>query len=177
MRAQTTLDFAAGMSLFLVTVAFVFAFVPGLVGPFADDSGEALVAGDRVADQLGRQLLAAGPEPFVLDAVCTSAFFDLGGAPPADCRFEGTTLHERVGLSERLALNVTVRGEDADGDGSPDVLCDDGNGNVDEAGDPPACATAFAAGPTPPSNTGSVVVARRVVSVDGRDATMLVRMW
>ena len=33
-RGQTTLDFAIGVSVFLIVVAFVLAFVPGMVQPF-----------------------------------------------------------------------------------------------------------------------------------------------
>ncbi|WP_276300706.1 DUF7287 family protein [Halorussus lipolyticus] len=180
MRAQTTLDFAIGMSVFLLTVAFVVSFLPGMFQPFDAGDGDEIVAGDRVANQLSRRLLAGGVEPFVLGDSCTTSFFALAGPPaessPPDCRFDGTTLQERLGLADDANVNVRLVGEDADGDGDPDLLCDDGTGIIDEETDQ-SCATTFAAGGTPPDETGSVVVARRVVSIQNREATLLVRMW
>lgn len=181
MRGQTTLDFAVGMSVFLLTVAFVVSFVPTMFQPFDASGGSEIVTGDRVADHLGRRLLIADVEPFVLGVPCTSDFFELSGSPaessPSSCRFDGTTLNERLGLAADANVNVQLLGEDADGDGSPDLLCDDGNGNIDESGDTPSCATVFEAGSTPPDGTDSVVVARRVISIQNRDATLLVRTW
>ncbi|WP_135826945.1 DUF7287 family protein [Halorussus ruber] len=186
MRAQTTLDFAIGMSVFLLTVAFVVSFLPGMFQPFEAGGGDEIVAADRVANQLSRSLLVRGPEPFMLDDSCTSQFFALAGSPtessPPDCRFEGTTLQERLGLADDADVNVQLVGEDADGDGDPDLLCSDGDadgdGNIviDEEGDQ-SCATTFEAGETPPDESGSVVVTRRVVSIQHREATLLVRMW
>ncbi|NHN58343.1 MULTISPECIES: hypothetical protein [Halorussus] len=174
------------MSIFLVTVAFVVTFLPGMFQPFEGGDGPAVVAADRVADQLGRRLLAAGAEPFVLDASCTAAFFADSGPPaessPADCRYGGTTLRDRLGLANDADVNVRLVGEDADGDGDPDLLCSDGDADgdgdvvIDETGDQ-SCATTFEAGDAPPDDTGSVAVARRVVSIQHGDATLLVRTW
>jgi len=180
MRAQTTLDFAIGMSVFLLAVAFVVSFLPGMFQPFEAGGGDEIVAADRVANQLSRSLLAGGPEPFILDGSCTSEFFALAGSPaeasPPDCRFDGTTLQERLGWADDANVNVQLVGEDADNDGDPDLLCDDGTGTIDETGDQ-SCATTFEAGETPPDESGSVVVTRRVVSIQHREATLLVRMW
>ncbi|WP_435179156.1 DUF7287 family protein [Halorussus sp. AFM4] len=179
MRAQTTLDFAVGMSVFLLTVAFVVSFLPSMFQPFEGGDGPEVVAADRVADQLARRLLIAGAEPFVLDAPCTAEFF---GGPDVGCGFAGDPLREDVGLSADANVNVRLLGEDADGDGDPDLLCSDGDADgdgdivVDEESQQ-SCATTFAAGETPPDDTGSVVVARRTVSIQHRDATLLVRMW
>lgn len=172
-RGQTTLDFAIGMSVFLLTVAFVVSFIPGMFQPFDADGGSEIVAADRVANQLSRRLLIAGIEPFVLDSSCTTEFF---GGPDAGCQFDGDPLHENLGLADDANVNVQLRGEDANGDGDPDLLCDDGSGTIDEESTQ-SCATTFETGSTPPDETGSVVVARRVVSIQNRDATLLVRMW
>ena len=181
MRAQTTLDFAVGMSIFLLTVAFVVSFLPAMFQPFEAGDGSQVVAADRVADQLARRLLVGGAEPFVLDASCTEQFFALAGSPtessPSDCRFDGSDLHDRVGLADDANVNVRLVGEDTgDAGDQPDLLCTDASGTVDESGDQ-SCATTFEAGSAPPDDTGSVVVARRVVSIQHRDATLLVRTW
>jgi len=181
MRAQTTLDFAIGMSIFLITVAFVLSFSTGITEPFADTDQAHTVTADRVADALAGGMLGDHEEPSVLDDECTTAFF--GGPDPGDCNFDpGNALKVRVGLEGRPSgtepeLNVTVRGNltnDADG---ADVLCwDDGDQVVVEA-DNADCDDRYTAGPTPPTDTGSVVVARRMVSINGIDATVLVRVW
>lgn len=179
MRAQTTLDFAIGMSIFLVTVAFVVSFVPGMIQPFSVDSGEEVVAADRVANQLSRRLLTAGSQSFVLDFSCTEQFFDMSDASeedsPSECLFEGRTLRERIGVAADANVNIQLAG-DVDGDGQQNVLCTDGNGNVEEADDI-SCDTRLAAGGTPPDETGTVTVARRVVSIATREVSLVVRMW
>lgn len=52
-RGQTVQDFAIGASIFLLTTAFVFAFVPSIFAPFSSDvtAGSAQAA-DRVASQI-----------------------------------------------------------------------------------------------------------------------------
>ncbi|WP_435096081.1 DUF7287 family protein [Halarchaeum sp. P4] len=67
-RAQTTIDFAIGASVFLLTVAFVFAFVPGLVSPFASGQESAPVVANHVADDLVQQDLAVQGQPYTLRA-------------------------------------------------------------------------------------------------------------
>lgn len=49
-RGQTTQDFAVGIGVFLLAIAFVFSFVPSLVTPFSSsvDSGDTAQA-DRIA--------------------------------------------------------------------------------------------------------------------------------
>ncbi|MGB9963528.1 DUF7287 family protein [Halobacterium hubeiense] len=74
-RAQTTMDFAVGVSVFLVTVAFAFAFVPGIITPFADPDVGDPVSVNRVADDLATDRLASPDRPYALDADRTAAFF------------------------------------------------------------------------------------------------------
>ncbi|GGM65604.1 hypothetical protein J2752_000276 [Halarchaeum rubridurum] len=95
-RAQTTLDFAAGVSVFLLTVIFVFAFVPSLLAPAtAPGAGNGVVA-DRVADDLAR------------DELATETPYELSG-PPTD----GALAAARSNVSETLPpgtfLNLTLR--------------------------------------------------------------------
>ena len=52
-RGQTTQDFAVGIGLFLLAMAFVFAYVPTLVTPFSTPVGGAETAqADRIAATL-----------------------------------------------------------------------------------------------------------------------------
>ncbi|UHH26114.1 DUF7287 family protein [Halobacterium noricense] len=79
-RAQTTMDFAAGVSIFLVTVAFAFAFVPGIITPFADPDVGDPVSANRIADDLVTDRLASPNQPYALDTERTAAFFADGDA-------------------------------------------------------------------------------------------------
>jgi hypothetical protein len=257
-RGQTTLDFAVGMSLFLISVAFVISFTPNLIQPFADSGTEDTIIANRVASQLVEGTLADPGKPYVLDKACTVAFFapehadgevdgddlndtnddllepssrgtDGDGDPyPArhsllgdplwtnnqdDCNFELDYLHKRVGVAgigddgsvdESLSpgLQIEIRG-DARGDGDEDegILCYEAPGGGDA--DPPlgedreiidsdgspwnrgdACDASggdydipFQVGEDPPEDSGSVVVARRIVTIDGVRATVHVRVW
>ena len=156
MRAQTSIDFLVGMSVFLLTVAFVVAFLPSVFEPFtAADEGDTLAA-DRTAALLAEHLLADPATPSVLDGTCTAEFFDADGTV-GDCRFtqDAGGLEEALGVGPATAVNVTV-----EEDGTAYAV-----GGVD-----------LRAGPTPPSS-GSVVTARRVVLLDGEERDLFVRVW
>ncbi|MFC7098597.1 DUF7287 family protein [Halobaculum marinum] len=152
-RGQTTIDYAVGISVFLLVVAFVFAFAPSLTTPFTSDATDATVIADRAVDRLTGDLLVDDPaRPAVLNATCTADFFDTGGAD-ADCRFDtdASDLQGALGVaSPARTLNVTV---DRTGGG-----------------------TLHAAGPTPP-HSADVSVSRRAVLIDGDDALVTVRVW
>jgi hypothetical protein len=76
-RGQTTLDFAIGVSVFLIVVAFVLAFVPGMVQPFQASTQQETAAADRLAEQLaGGMLVEDVSKPYLLDRECTVIFFE-----------------------------------------------------------------------------------------------------
>lgn len=173
-RGQTTLDFALGASLFLLALIGVLVFVSGTMEPFAAGSQEDIGTADRVADSLAEGLLADPAQPHVLDATCTVAFFE--GTSPGDCAFSGTDLPSRVGVKDWQLVNVTMQAN-MTGDAAEETLCwDDTDERVVARGDP-ACDTVFAVGSTPPVSVGDTVAARRVVWINGTDATMRVEVW
>ncbi len=57
--AQITIDYVAGISIFLLTVAFVFQFMYGLFTPFESYSDEIMLAAGRASTVLVERLLAA----------------------------------------------------------------------------------------------------------------------
>ena len=57
--AQITIDYVAGMSIFLLTVAFVFQFMYGLFAPFQSGSDEVTLAADRASTILVERVLVA----------------------------------------------------------------------------------------------------------------------
>jgi len=180
-RAQTTIDFAIGTSVFLVTVAFVVAFVPGIFQPFADGPQEELAGIDRVADTVVYDLLddgdgdGDGSGGATLDRRCTIAFFDADDTDTG-CTFDDAApFAEQVGLSAGHHANVTVVGADDDGTSNP-VCSDNTRVYVSDTDD---CSTGFAldAGDHRLPPNGASVIGRRVVYVDGTTATVIVRMW
>jgi hypothetical protein len=148
------------MSVFLLTVAFVVAFLPGVFEPFtASDEGDVLAA-DRTASLLAEQLLAERTNPGALDLGCTAEFFDADGSV-GSCRFgsDAADLDTALGLGPATAVNVTV----------------EENGTVhslDRGGSP----VELRAGSEPPESE-SVVVSRRVVLLDGEERDLVVRVW
>lgn len=159
-RGQTTLDYAIGISLFLVVIVFVFGFIPTIFAPFEADSGSNTVLADRSADRLSADLLVESPEkPTVLNQTCTADFFDADAAAPAGCRYDdasdGGNLSTALGTSSLTNLNVTVRssGAIAELDGTPLAVGDSPEGNRD------------------------IVVANRVVLIEGDQYQLYVKVW
>ena len=160
MRGQTSIDFVVGMSVFLLTVAFVVAFLPGVFEPFtASGAGDTLTS-DRTASLLAERLLADPANPSVVDSACAAEFFDAAGdgaGGVAGCQFttDAADLDAVLGLGPTTRVNVTIE-ED---------------GTVKSTG-----GVTLAAGPELPE-AESVVVSRRVVLFDGFDRDLYVRVW
>jgi hypothetical protein len=178
-RGQTTLDFAVGMSLFLVSLTFIMLFVPGMLGPFVGGTQDEIPASNRVADDLATRLLGNASEPYALDAHCTQAFFK--SATASDCEFDGTTIEERVGVKDRMNVNVTVLGNTTGGT-VDQVLCWDATNERVVERDDASCGpnpddVVLARGSNLDGSGGKTVSARRVALLDGRDVTIEVVMW
>ena len=179
-RGQTTLDFAVGVSLFVLTLSFVVLFVPGLVGSFTGGVQSDIPTADRVADDLATRTLGSADDPYRLDPTCTREFFETGVTPPAECRFTGTTVEGRVGVLSWRQVNVTISGNVTGSpaehvlywDHSDEAFAESGDGDYDDTED-----QRLAAGPSPAGSGGETVSARRVASLDGEDVTIEVVMW
>lgn len=99
-RAQTAQDFAVGIGLFLLAVAFVFAFVPQVVSPYDVGVGSSEFSqADRAATMIVGNL-SVEDRPNELNHTRTSAFFD----GDLDTR----ELQNRTGLPFTARINVTV---------------------------------------------------------------------
>jgi len=51
-RAQTTQDFAVGIGIFLLAVAFVFSYVPSLITPYTAATTAETAQADRITDEI-----------------------------------------------------------------------------------------------------------------------------
>ena len=148
-RGQTTLDFATGVGTFLLAVAFVFAFVPGMFQPF-DGSPEGALVADRTADALAADLLGDPGTPSVLNETCTSEFFN-ADSERGTCRYaaDAADLHLALGLDATRRINVT--------------LARDGTVRYGAGSDP--------------SNADDVMVGQRLVHLGGESYRLSVRVW
>lgn len=160
-RGQTTIDFVVGISIFLLVVAFVVLFVPGIFDPF--DGTSRTQAADRFAATLTNDALGDPATPAALNATCTRSFFEQmnGTDTAADCGFDPTadTVASALG-TDRFEVNVTVF------DGAA----------VAELADREEPSVQLRAGPSVPDNE-AVATTRRVVVLDGRTLQLAVRVW
>jgi hypothetical protein len=147
------------MSVFLLTVAFVVAFLPGVFEPFTASGEGDVLAADRTASLLSEQLLAEPTNPGVLNEGCTDVFFDTDASDDEidDCRFDANAndLETALGLGPATTVNVTI----------------EENGAVRSLNGVP-----LRAGSDPPESE-SVVVSRRIVLLDGEERDLFVRVW
>lgn len=176
-RGQTTLDFAIGVSIFLISIAFVFTFVPGTLQPFTQGAQDETAGTDRVADLIVLDLTTEPGDAYILDGNCMAALLSDGAG--TGCGFDGATLSARLDLPPRQSINVTVRG-DPSGSG-PELLCWD-ESKKDVVGVSGSCDVSdgdvrLVTGDSLPQQRTSVVTARRVVTIEGTLATVAVRMW
>lgn len=178
LRGQTTLDFAIAMGVFLLTIGFVFTFVPSMTAPFVDGNQEHSAVADRVASHLSEGALADPDDPYVLNVTCTTEFFENDTAP-SHCGYAVSGFTDRIGVSDRSGVNVTLVHVEG-GTGTQTTLCDDGGGSVvkETSSDcnPGSGDVVYDIGEPPTENT-SVTTARRVVSIDGQDASLIVKVW
>lgn len=173
MRGQTTLDFATGVSVFLLTIVFVFVFVPGILTPFTQTAQEETVTTNRVADLVTKDLAASPSEPYILDGECAAAL--LSNAADPGCGFSGSTLEARLDLGEFQSVNITLRG--APNWNNEAVACWDSGENTVVNVSNATCDTELRAGDVPPEGSDSVVTARRIVSIEGTVLAMEVQVW
>lgn len=154
-RGQLGFDFLVGMSIFLITVAFVVGFVPGMFDPFAAETGADMIIADRSAAHITGNVLVESPaEPAVLNTTCTAIFFS-DDSIPAGCRFESQELPVALGIDDAVSVNVTIE------DGGTIRTID---GESLKAG-------------RAPTELNDVSVAQRVVYVDGESSRLFVRVW
>ncbi len=168
-RGQLYLDYVVGIGIFMLAIAFVLSFGPGMFGTFADEPDRPLVA-DRSVDRLAGPMLGAETRPSTLNATCTAAFFHQSGTT---CGVDTTgSISEQVGIRATYSLNVTLS-RPVSNDGEHTVLCIDGDSVVPCQGG----LSRATVGPPAPTTQASVTTAYRTVYVDGRDATLVVRVW
>jgi len=161
-----------GIGVFLLVLGYVLTVVPGLIDPFSQAPSSTLVA-DRLATQIAEGMLGQPDRPTVLDETCTFAFFNASLGSGADCPlpFDATQtdLNVRLGVQDRQSINVTIE-RDVDDDGALEQLRTDGT-TVSTTG-----STTLAIG-DPVPNGQSVVAASRTAYLDGKDVTVVVRVW
>lgn len=184
-RGQTQIDFAVGAGVFLVTLAFVVAFVPTLFEPFAVADTASPLVSDRIADGtvdlLGASTNVSGDatavhaptRPGVLSPACTVAFFttDTTLDDDAACPFDaGTDLDVLFGIDDDVQIVVHELNETAPAENPVSVDLETRHGTVGgelnrSSTDPNA------------TTIDDVAVSGRVVSLNGVQYRLTVRVW
>ncbi|WP_254767773.1 DUF7287 family protein [Salinilacihabitans rarus] len=163
-RGQTTQDFAIGIGVFLLAIAFVFAFVPTVITPFSGAPGGDAPQAERIAADVLDET-ATGSTPNQIDATA----FDGLDASDAD----------ELGLRSTASgpidhVNVTVV-ELSDADQEPIMVDIDGDGTDEPLREGPAY-----------DDQSAAVVSRLVTVVDDGDPVsecedsacrLVVRVW
>lgn len=168
-RGQTTFDFIIGISIFLVTIAFIFAFFPELIDPVSGSQENPVVA-ERAARTLAGGLIGSPIELATLNQTCTEAFFTQSGG--SQCGFDtSNSVQQQLGIPPHVDVNVTLERE-IQGEPGTELLCTDG-------ADIETCpgGDRLAVGESVPQSGNTIVSARRTVFVDGEDALLVVRIW
>lgn len=178
-RSQTTLDFAIGISVFLMVVIFIFLFIPGLLSPFTAGTQEETVTTNRVADAISQSLLGDPQEPYSLHRYCTVEFLDDTPGVPGRCNYDSKSLVDELGLdSNRQNVNVTIRGNvTKQPDEKEEILCWDSDHLIEQWEGTCDSDYLLAEGGNPPTGNDESVTALRVVSLNEEDVTLYVVMW
>lgn len=157
-RGQLGFDFMVGMAVFLLTLGFLFAFLPGMFEPFSNSSGQGMITADRSAARLAEDLLVEdGTDPNVLNKTCTVDFYEEGGTDAAGCRFEtdSSDLAGALGIDVDTSVNTTI----------------ESGGTIDSLD-----GVELKAGPVVAERV-DVTVSQRIVLLDGQDRRLIVRVW
>jgi hypothetical protein len=156
-RGQTQQDFAVGISVFLLAVFFVFAFVPTTIAPSdANTESESYVV-DRVGNSVAENVTAP-EEAGRLDTDAAERFFAAHGS--------GAAVRANYSVAETTAVNVTL--ETLAG---VTVAVNATDGAVG----PGASGIIARAGDRYPGGVG--VSATRIVRLDDRRYRLVVRVW
>jgi hypothetical protein len=173
-RGQTSIDFAIGMAVFMVTLTTVVAFMPAITEPFTGGQDDPLSA-DRIAAQTVDDQLGDPGSPSVLNTTCTMYFFNGSTGDPCGSFDATDNTTAKVGASSTVLVNVTMR-QNVSGDATPDIVCASGDGTVSE----PSCGAGedlMATGPTPPDVASSVTTAHRYAVFGDEGVYVVVEVW
>ncbi len=175
-RAQTPIDFGVGAGVFLITLAFVIAFVPTLFDPFAAAESTSPIVSDRVAAGFAGDLLAASTsEPGVLSPACTVAYFTADGSltEQADCGFDASEdPDELFGVDREVQVVIHELDERSPRNSPLDLeTVETRHGTFEDV--------VFSRSSEDPDapDPDDVTVSGRVVSLDGDQYRLTVRVW
>ena len=182
-RAQTQLDFAVGAGVFLVALAFVIGFTPTLFEPFAAGESASPIVSDRIAagalDLLGESSAGATlhtpTEPGVLSPGCTVAFFTANATldEQLDCPFNASEDPAALfGHDGDVQVVIHELDERAPRDGTelPGVDLATEAGSFENV-------TLSRSSGDPQTAADDTTVSGRVVSLDGEQYRLTVRVW
>ncbi|MFB6282497.1 MAG: hypothetical protein ABEK59_00990 [Halobacteria archaeon] len=103
-RGQIGLDFLSGMTIFVVTMIFIFGFLSTSIQPFTQGNDASIDVPNRVATKLyGQEMRTPSEAPGILNKTESEDFFS-GSSYPKD----GSEVKNLSGISKDRGLNVTA---------------------------------------------------------------------
>lgn len=121
-RAQTVQDFAVGVGIFLLAVAFVFTFVPTIITPFADAGGASTAQADRIAATIVEDASTGDGNEIDMDV------FDNGNQYDGDSEELADALGLRKSNGHAIdRVNITVVEIDEVGHSNPTYVAESGD--------------------------------------------------
>lgn len=163
-RGQIQFDFAIGVSIFVVVILVAFTLVPGLFSGVTEGRAQGdQVAADRVSSWLVEEGFEDPSRPGTYDSNCVLGFFQ--SSTPA-CGHDGSSVEDNVPVDDRNVQVSLVKGSN--------VVCWDSTSTDFEATS--SCSPKLV-GDGEPGEAQTVATATRPVSIDGFDATVVVRVW
>ncbi len=106
--AQITIDYIAGIGIFLLAVFFVFQFVSGLFIPFQSGSDKDTVAADRASTVLVEQMLHADSSG-ALNVIDQGKLYYFNNTQMNSQNYQNTTIQLGLFIKETVFdLNVSV---------------------------------------------------------------------
>ena len=149
-KGQTSLDFIAGIGIFLSVFLFVFTFIPGMLTPFQSNSDELTMVADRAGITLVQNVLIDHPEnPNIISEVkLNDMISQLNGPGSLDYRKNTLGIDSTARVYSLNVTMVKMSGED------------------------------YKAGPECPEGTINLGQSRRVVLTDsGAIGVLVVKVW
>lgn len=173
-RAQTTVDFAIAMGIFLVALTAVVAFMPTMTQPFTGGQENPLLA-DRLASQLTDGQLADPSTPSKLNTTCTMYFFNGTSGDPCQTFDAQEDVQTKLAVDQSIQVNVSIQ-QNVTGGPSPDLVC--ATPGAESFSHVSSCSGQLMAdGPAPPTVSGSITIARRYATLNETPVFVVVRVW
>lgn len=163
-RGQTVIDYAIGVSIFLVVVGGVFLIIPTVFEPFSTGTTTETIIADNTATVVSKDLLMVDTSGDGVDVVCAAALFSGNTSLDGKCGFDaGASLEETLGVSSTTDVEMYVTGTNSASN----------SGVISKTVEGKEYTFHRATG----SDKRNTVIATRIVSIEGELYQLVVEVW